>query len=307
MDQKPAAWRTAVHLAAVGIIGCAVTSVQFEAVLVALLTGRSAVIAAVCTAAVAVTISLLAGFAGPARPFVPLTRRARGRWYWAAGVYAFGTAGTVGALVLGSGPEGLSHSWLLAPWGGACYALAAAFFLPHRRTRLATTGAAVALAAALGYGTWAAAQPPTLDAWLTANSVDRALLRVGEPPAGYTLRVGGADEHTFGARYTHPGSPDLRLVVQHPGQDTRRADARGCPVPFGDPVACTDDGDGRQLITYEGAYPTQELRLRRAGLVHIVTLEGHHGDLPAARRILATLRPAKDSELTPLVALPMRP
>ncbi|GGX20340.1 hypothetical protein GCM10010341_47050 [Streptomyces noursei] len=306
MVKKTEAWRIAVHLAAVGVVGCALTAAQFQVVLVALFADSMLVAIAVFIVVAAVVVSLLAGFAVAAAPFVPLARRMRGRWVWAAGVYAFGTVATVGAAALEPSSGGLSHSLLLFPWGGACYALAAAFFLPSTRTRFATLGVTVALAAGIGYDAWAAAQPPTLDAWLTANRVDRALLRVGEPPTGYTLRINGAGEHTFGAGYERPGAPDLQLAVEHPGQDTRRIDANGCPVPIGETIRCTDDGNGRQLITHKGPYDRQELRLSQAGLIHTVTLAGHPADLPAARRILATLRPATDAELTPLLTLPMR-
>ncbi|MEW1656584.1 hypothetical protein [Streptomyces sp. NPDC093707] len=279
---------------------------QYEAVLIAFFSGRVLVAVAVFAIAAALVVGLLAGFARAAAPFVPFTRRWRGRWAWAAGVYASGTVATIGAVALAPEPGGLSHSVLLFPWGGAWYALAAACFLPSARMRLATLGVGVVLAAGVGYGAWASAQPPTLDEWLAANGVDRALLRVGEPPAGYTLRVNGAAEDSFGAQYERPGAPDLHLAVQHPGQDTRRTDASGCPVPVGEVIECTDDGDGRRLITRRGPYEHRELRLRQAGLTYTVTFEGRTVDLSAARRILTTLRPATTAELTPLLTRPMR-
>ncbi|KUL36828.1 hypothetical protein ADL22_23265 [Streptomyces sp. NRRL F-4489] len=305
MAEKPEAWRTAVHLAGVGFVGCALSAAQFWIVLTALLTGKVLVAVVVCTLVAAIMVSLLAGFAGMARPFAPLTRRARGRWAWAGGVYAFGTVGVIAAIAAEPGLDGLSRSNLLFPWGGACCALAAGFFLPGARTRWAALGLTVALAAGLGYHAWSAAQPPTLNEWLTANRVDRALLRVGEPPTGYTLRVNGAGGHAFGAEYVRPGASAIHLSVEQPGRNARRTDARGCPVPFGETIECADDGSGRQLITYKGTYPRQELRLRQAGLIYTLTLEGRRTDLGAARHILSTLRPATDSELAQLVTLPM--
>ncbi|WP_369355780.1 hypothetical protein [Streptomyces sp. cg2] len=278
---------------------------QYEVVLLALFTSRMLVIVTVCAVVVALAIGLLAAFAVAAAPFAPLARRTRGRWVWAAGVYGFGTAATIGAVALQMKSGGIDRSGLLFPLGGACYALAAAFFLPGARMRLATFGATVALAAGVGYDAWASAQPPTLGTWLTANHVDRALLRVGDPPRGYTLRINGAGEHTFGAQYERPGTPDLNLSVEHQGQDTRRTDARGCPVPIGEAIECTDDGDGRQLIAHKGTYEHQELRLRQGGLISTVTVDGRTTDLSAARHILSTLRPATDAELGPLLDLPM--
>jgi hypothetical protein len=94
--------------------------------------------------------------------------------------------------------------------------------------------------------------------------------------------------------------------VERIGHDTRRVDSRGCPVPFGETIRCTDDGDGRQLVTYEDGYERQELRLRRDGLVVTVIVTGSHADLSAARHILSTLRPAADAELAGLLERPMR-
>ncbi|MFI0787533.1 hypothetical protein ACH4Q6_18285 [Streptomyces lydicus] len=297
--------RTVAHLGAVWCVGCALTALQFQAVVLGLFSGPVA-LAAVLLVGPPLAVSLFAGLGTSARAFVPLTRRARGLWGWAVTVYASGTAGAFCVIAASPRDHGLGNSLLLYPYGGVCSALAAAFFLPGARTRLTTTGVAVVLAAVSCYAAWSAAQPPTLQEWLSANGVDRALLRVGDPPAGYTLRVGGASEDGFGAGYERPGAPELRLSVERAGHDARRTDARGCPVPFGETMRCTDDGAGRQLVSYEGDYARQELRLLRAGLVHTVTLRGSGAGLAAARHILSTLRPATDAELAALVALPMR-
>ncbi|UZJ32812.1 hypothetical protein [Streptomyces endophytica] len=307
MVRKTEAGRLVAHLAAVAFVGCALTAVQFQAVLIALFTGRTAALVAVLVVGPALGMTSLAALATSVRTFVPLTRRARGRWAWAAGVYACGTAGAVAVVVANLRDDGLHLTVPLSPWGGLCYALGAAFFLPGTRTRLATLAAAVLLAAGGAYLAWDAARPPTLTEWLTANGVDRGLLRVGEPPSGYALDDVGASESAFGATYIRPGAPDLHLSVERSGHDTRRADARGCPVPFGETIHCADDGDGRQLVTYEGDYPRRELRLRRNGLAHTVTVQGGgRAGLSAARHLLTTLRPATDAELAPLLARPMR-
>ncbi|WP_329400353.1 hypothetical protein OHA45_36350 [Streptomyces lydicus] len=305
MVRKFAGGRTVAHLGAVWCVGCALTALQFQAVVLGLLSGTAA-LATVLVVGPPLAVSLFAGLGTSARAFVPLTRRARGLWGWAVTVYAAGTAGPLCIILVSPRDRGLSSSLLLYPCGGVCAALAAAFFLPGARTRLATLGVTVVFAAVGCYVSWSAAQPPTLPEWLSANGVDRALLRVGDPPAGYTLRVGGASEDGFGASYERPGSPELQLSVEREGHDTRRTDARGCPVPFDERIHCADDGAGRQLVSYEGDYARQELRLRRAGLVHTVTLRGSGAGLPAARHILSTLRPATDAELAALVGLPMR-
>jgi hypothetical protein len=217
-----------------------------------------------------------------------------------------GTAGAFVAAVVNFEINHLENTLPLYVAGGCCYALAAALFLPGTRIRLGALGAAAVLVGGGAYAYWDAAQPPTLDEHLAAHDVDRRLLRVGAPPSGYTLRALGAGEDTFGAEYEHPDSVRLHLGVERAGHDTRRADARGCPVPFGDPIHCVDDGDGRQLLTYEGGYEHQELRLRRDGLVFTVTVEGHHADLSAARHVLSTLRPATDAELAGLLDVPTR-
>ncbi|WP_310728649.1 hypothetical protein [Streptomyces sp. N2A] len=306
MVRKLAAGRLFVHLAAVAFVGCVLTAVQFQAVLIAFFAERTAALVAVLVVGPVLSMASLAALATSARAFVPLTRRARGRWAWAAGVYACGTAGAVAAVAANLRDDGL-HTVLLHPWGGLWYALGAAFFLPGARTRLATLAAAALLAAGGSYLAWEAAQPPTLTEWLTANGVDRALLQVGDLPSGYALDDVGASESSFGATYTRPGAPDLHLSVERIGHDTRRSDARGCPVPFGETIHCSDDGDGRQLVSYEGDYKRRDLRLRRDGLVHTVTVQGSgRTGLSAARHLLTTLRPATDAELTPLLDRPMR-
>ncbi|GEC05909.1 hypothetical protein SSP24_35640 [Streptomyces spinoverrucosus] len=307
MTQTKKAGPAIAHLAAVWLFGCVLTGVQFQAVLIALFAGGTAPLAVVVGGGVAaLAVPALAGLGTAARTIVPLTRRRRGLWAWAVCVHALGTIGAFGVVVVNFQVNRLENGLLLYPAGGICYALAAALLLPDTRVKLGALGAAAALAVGGSYAAWDATRPPTLDEWLTANDVDRALLRIGDPPPGYTLRVLGASEDGFGADYKRPHSDGLHLAVARTGYDTRRADARGCPVPFGEPIHCTDDGGGRQLVTYEGGYEHQELRLRRDGLTYTVTLQGTDNDLTAARHILSTLRPATDGELDRLRELPMR-
>ncbi|MDX3071571.1 hypothetical protein PV364_04125 [Streptomyces sp. MI02-7b] len=299
-----------VHLTAVWFVGCALTAIGFEAVLFGLFTGGAAagVAAAACWAPFAVALLAAPGFA--ARRLSPVTGRRGGVWAWSVGVFGAGTAGVLIAVAVRLHVDGLRNGFVLCVSGGVCYALAAALLLPGARTRIAAVTAAAVFAAAGAWTAWDAGRLPTLDAWIRANGVDRGLLRVGDPPPGYTLRVLGAGEDGFGADYERPGTTAMHLAVERAGHDTRRVDARGCPVPFGGTIRCTGDGGGRRLVTYEGAYERQELRLRRGGLVCTVTLYGPGprpgSGLPAARRVLSTLRPATDAELAPLVRLPLR-
>lgn len=308
IPRRETAGRVIVHLAAVWLVGAFLTQLQLVAVLVALFAGGLTPFTAVVVGVVVIlAAAAFAGLGTAARTTVPLLRRPRGLWAWTAGVYGLGTIGAFVAVVVDFKTNRLDGGIWLYVVGGTCYALAAALFLPSLRVRLGALGAAAALAAGGPYAVWAAAQPPTLDEWITANGVDRAMLQVGDAPPGYTLRVGGASEDGFGADYERPhSSVRLHLGVERTGHDTRRADARGCPVPFGNPIHCEDDGGGRQLVTYEGDYEHQELRLRRDGLVYTVTMDGLRTDLSPARHILSTLRPATDAELGDLVELPMR-
>ncbi|MFD8075085.1 hypothetical protein ACFV3E_20850 [Streptomyces sp. NPDC059718] len=306
IGKSDATTAVAAHLAAVWCVGCALTAVQFQAVLFALFLGRPAVLAVVLACGAALAAALLAGLGRAARSVVPLTRRAAGLWAWTAGVYASGTAGAFAVAVVLHQVDHLADWGVLFTAGGTCHALAAAFLLPGARARLTALAAAAVLAVGGAYAAWDAARPPTLDAWLSANGVDRALLRVGDPPPGYTLHVGGASADGFGARYESTGSPALGIHVERAGHDTRRVDARGCPVPFGQEIHCRDDGGGRLLIVHGGDHPTRELRLPRDGLVHTVSLDGcGEAGLPAARLVLSTLRPATRAELAALVELPM--
>ncbi|MEU1542718.1 hypothetical protein ABZ461_32380 [Actinacidiphila glaucinigra] len=294
------------HLAAVWLAGSALTAVQFQAVSVALFLGRPAVLAVVPVCSVALAAALLASLGRAARSVVPLTRRRAGLCGWTAGVYAFGTAGALAVAVALEHVGALADWGVLSPAGGTCHALAAAFLLPGARARFAALAAAVVLAAGGAYAAWDAARPPTLDEWMSANQVDRALLLVGDPPPGYALHVGRAGADGFGARYESGDSPELSIRVERAGADTRRVDARGCPVPFGQEIHCRDDGGGRLLIARGGTYPLRELRLPQGGLVCTVTVRGSgETGLPAARHVLATLRPATRAELAALVELPM--
>ncbi|GAB3960090.1 hypothetical protein [Streptomyces sparsus] len=300
MGQAGNAVRTGAHLAMVWWVGSLVSGFQLLVLLAALFTGWST-FALVAAVVVPSAVGLLACVGLGARPLVPFTRRTRGLWRWAATVYGLGTIGSVGALTVvrevgseGSGP-------LLFAAGGLCHALAAALQLPGARTRWATLAVAAAVAAGTAYVVRDAATPPTLAQWVSDNNVDTALMRVGEPPPGYTLDVTGAGSDGFGARYQRTGSAGLHLHVARVGHDTRRTDFRGCPVPLGEPVHCTDDGDGRLLVVHgDGGDTRRELRLRRGGLVHTVTFAGSAADLPAARHVLSTLRPATDADLAGL-------
>ncbi|CAL9571109.1 hypothetical protein SUDANB6_04863 [Streptomyces sp. enrichment culture] len=301
------------HLGAVWAAGCVLVAVQVQAALAALFSGGPVAVAGVLAVTV-LSAAALAPLGAAARAVVPLARRPRGPWAWAAGVHALGTTGASGVVMVRFGIDRLAAWPLLLLAGGGCYALAAATFLPGVRVRATALGAAVALAAAGACAAWDAARPPALDTWITANGVDRTLLRVGDPPAGRTLSVQGASEDGFGVDYPplHPAGERsgatglLHLGVARAGHDTRRADARGCPVPYGEPVRCTDDGGGRLLVSYGGDHERRELRLSRGGLVYTVSFPGTRAGLSAARHVLSTLRPATDAELAPLVRLPMR-
>ncbi|AIA00875.1 hypothetical protein [Streptomyces noursei] len=59
-------------------------------------------------------------------------------------------------------------------------------------------------------------------------------------------------------------------------------------------------------MTYDGFTEWRELRLRRGGLVHTVSLSDRPTDLTAARHVLSTLRPATNAELSPLCDQPIR-
>lgn len=297
----------AAHLAVLALVGTAFSHVQLHAVFLALLFFEGAavaVVAVVPVAAVAGGTALFTAVGGLFRQFAPITGRASGRWAWGAGVYTLGTAGVLAVLVvdrqgpgLGSGADVLLH-----PFGGLCHALGAVPFLAGARVRLAALAGAAVLAGGWAYGVWEGSRPLSPGEWLAANRVDRALLRVGDPPPGYTLDVAHASATAFGAGYTHGDARALRLSVERPGTGTgQRVDARGCPVLPGETaVRCTDDGGGRLLVAYGDGRERRELRLLRDGLLHVVALEDPRSDPAAARHVLSTLRPATGAELAPL-------
>ncbi|MFD0431488.1 hypothetical protein ACFQ60_42630 [Streptomyces zhihengii] len=235
---------------------------------------------------------------------MPLTAGRAGLWAWAAGVWALGTLGAA-AVVVGYRVDHLETALPVHLAGGACYAVAAALFVPGARVRLGALGTAAALAAGGGWAALDATRPPTLDEWIAANGVDRAMLRLGDPPPGWTVQVLGASEDGFGADYERAGSPRLHLGVARAGQDHRRADAAGCPSPRR-PGRLHRRRRRTPAGGLGGDRPYRELRLDAGGLVHTVTLDGPGADLAAARRILSLLRPATDAELAGLTELPMR-
>ncbi|MFF8960233.1 hypothetical protein [Streptomyces sp. NPDC014894] len=290
-----------VHLAAVWVVGCALTGVQTLAVMFSLFLDGTSERVALLAAVAAVALVAFASLGNAAHRIVPLARRTHGSWIWAVSVYGPGTAGAAGAAVVNYRINHLDSAFHLYPVGGLCYALVAALVLPGAAIRRGALGTAVALVAGGAYLSWAAAQPPTLDEWIAANGGQRTLLRVGDPPPGYTLRTLGGNEDAFSAEYERPRAPRLHLGVTRSGHADVRADARGCPVPFGETIRCTDDGGGRQLITYAGGYERRQLLLRREGLVFTVTVEGSAAELSGARRVLSTLRPATDAELAGLL------
>ncbi|MFD1832120.1 hypothetical protein ACFSJS_21090 [Streptomyces desertarenae] len=294
----------AAHLAVLALVGTAFAHVQLHAVFLALLFSEGAAVAVVPVAAVAGGTALFTAVGGLFRQFAPITGRASGRWVWGAGVYTLGTAGVLAVLVVDRQGPGLGPGAdvLLHPFGGLCHALGAVPFLAGARVRLAALAGAAVLAGGWAYGVWESSRPLSPEEWLAANRVDRALLRVGDPPPGYALDVAHASATAFGAGYTRGDTRALRLSVERPGTGAGpRVDARGCPVPLGGTaVRCTDDGGGRLLVAYADGHERRELRLLRDGLLHVVALEGPRSDPAAARHVLSTLRPATGAELAPL-------
>jgi hypothetical protein len=307
MAQKNEAGRTFIHLAAIGLVGGALLALELQAGLIALFAGGGGAVALVVGVQTCLGVALFAGLGTAARPLVPSTRSAGGLWAWAAGAYVSGTAGAFCLVWVNHRVNDLENVIALFPAVAACYALAAAFFLPGARRRLTTLAATAVFIVGGGCVTWAATRPPTVDQWIADNRVDRDLLRLGDAPPGYTLTGVGAGTSTFGANYERSPSAHLHLEVRRISYVTERTDTSGCPVPRGTPIHCSDDGAGRQSVTYEGweaGEEHQELRLRSRGLVYIVSPLGTAGDLPAARHILSTLRPATHAELRSLVDLP---
>ncbi|MGQ4516838.1 hypothetical protein [Streptomyces sp. DW26H14] len=314
-------WQRVRFLAVVGLGGAALCAVQYTAVLLALFAGPAALLCAV-GAAVPLGVTVLAGIGTGGRRDLPYLRTRSGLWIWACVVYVGGSAATLALAALAHGPGRDPAPPALLAGSAVCFALSAASFLPGARARLAVLGATAVFAAAAGTAAWAAARPPGTGEWLASHHVDRGLLRLGTAPRGYALGQLAATSDGFSARYDHRGSTGgaLLLTVRRVSYERERTAANGCPVPFGRRSVCADDGGGRQRVRYarpdargvavtpDGAVPpgaTDELRLRRAGIVCIVSYGGGGAfDLNAARHVLMTLRPATGTELAGLRRAP---
>ncbi|MCF3962101.1 hypothetical protein [Streptomyces fuscigenes] len=310
-------WHRAGFFAAVGLGGAVLSTAQWMAVLVALFSGAGAIVAVSCATA-GLGVAVLAAVGTTGRAHLPLLNTRAGLWGWAAAVHVGGTAGALGLLVLGRAPGSEPGLPGLFAGAAACSVLTAAAFLPGVRARLTVLAAALALVGTAATAAWAAARPPTTAEWLADHHVDRRLLMLGAPPAGYRRTGIGASDQQFTAVYgsERAGGGALRLTVRRISYEDERTAANGCPVPYGRRAVCAGDGGGRQRVRYgqpdasgvavvpDGVVPpgaVDELRLRRAGFVYVVADGGGGGlDLRAARHLLATLRPATASELAPL-------
>ncbi|WP_329456580.1 hypothetical protein [Streptomyces sp. NBC_01497] len=316
-------WQRVRFVSVVGLGGAALSAVQYMAVLIALFTGAGPAVGTACLST-ALIVTAFARVATGGRADVPYLRSRSGPWVWALTVYTGGAGGTLGLLALTRGRSADDALTLPGVFLGsaACFGLTAAYFLPGVRTRLAVIGATAVFAASTGTGAWAAARPPTTAQWLAGHHVDRALFRLGTAPAGYTVSGLGAGSDAFGATYRHRAADGgaLRLTVRRISYARERTAANGCPLAVGRRSLCASDGGGRQRVRYaepdasgiaitpDGAVPpgaVDELRLRRSGIVYVVTYDGGGPfDLDAARHVLTTLRPPTAAELSTLVRTP---
>lgn len=304
-DEPPAptgALATASHLFMVWALGTGIFLVLGQLLLLALWGGLSGRWLLVLAAAALVSCLPLASLGRAARGVVPLARTRRGLLAWTSGVFALGTAGTASLVALvWHGPNGApALSTAFYALGGLPYALAAALFHPRRAVRATALTVATAVFGLTAYAGHEAARPPTDQEWLAEARTPAALLRVGDPPPGYTLRTGGATDTSYSATYLRAGHDDISLYVSLPGTGSGLAhlgNGQDCGTYPPETVTCTRDGAGRLFLSA----PTtglHELHLHRADLT-LTVLFHTPADLPKARHILTTTHPITPNTLPP--------
>ncbi|MFI8996301.1 hypothetical protein [Streptomyces sp. NPDC053542] len=219
----------------------------------------------------------------------------RGHLLWSTAVFLLGTAGAAAFGYLLMTPYGMAGTttWQLLLLTGPPYAIAAALLVPRLTLRIGALAAAavVGLAAALlAYADTAATEaaiahptpPPPLP--LTR------LTLVGDRPPGYdgpSLVL--SNRTAFVTRYAEPTGEAIVLRINHAPKDGSRPYDAACDPSLSPSVTCADDGGGRTLVTDRKAR-TRELYVRHGAVDAVASLDTG-ASLPAARRLLTTLRP----------------
>ncbi|MEU3606422.1 hypothetical protein AB0E83_13345 [Streptomyces sp. NPDC035033] len=248
---------------------------------------------------VPLAVGLLATAAIPVRTVVPLCGTTAQRLGWAVLVFVLGTLGVLAGLAAYLKGVDLGSDGTRLVLTGVPYAVAAAFFVPHRWARL---GASAVLAAGVVYGALvgpAQAQQRQNEAEVARYRQNPEVLYLGDAPPGMEVsraRVGpagfGVDYRSLRAGY------DLGYV----GLTVRPAltPTPRCPEPGEETVTCTVDAHGEmtQIRAFPGGRGVTLTRRHRNAEVSVTSETLPE---PGLRRLLDTLHPLSDTELEQLM------
>lgn len=244
------------------------------------------------------TVGLLIVTCVPVRALVPHCETASRRFGWAVAVFVLGTLGVL------AGPAAYDRDVEFGSVGvrfaltGVPYAVAAAFFVPHRWARL---GAVAALAAAVAYGGFvgpAQSRERQREAETARYREHAELLHLAAAPAGMELSRTEAGPGYFRVEYRPTGRNSTGYVDINL-RPTPTPEPR-CPEPVRKGDSCTVDAHGgmRTVRAFPGGSAislTRRLRGAEAGVSSQTLGE------PGLRRLLDTLHPLSDPELRELM------
>lgn len=257
--------------------------------------GAMVPLAALC---VPLTVGLLAVMGTSARTLVPLCGTVRGRVGWAVMVFVLGTLGVAAGLAAYGEDVDLGSAGTRFALVGVPYAVAAAFFVPSRWTRL---GAVAALVAAVAYGGFvgpAQSKERRHEAEIARYREHEELLYMGAPPPGMTVARAWTAAASFTVEYrpTNQNTPGyVDLDVRPPITPSLQ-----CPQLVQKDETCVVDAHGDMVMTRPFTGGADVTLVRRLGQAE-ATVSSQTLDASGLRRLLSTLHPLSDVELEELM------
>ncbi|WNI26662.1 hypothetical protein [Streptomyces sp. ITFR-16] len=244
------------------------------------------------------TVGLLAVMGASARTFVPLCGTVPGRLGWAVTVFVLGTLGVAAGLAAYGEDIDLGSAGLRFALVGVPYAVAAAFFVPSRRTRLAAVAALVAAVVYGGFVGPAQSQERRHEAEIAKYREQEELLYMGAAPSGMTVARAYTDAGYFTVEYR----PTKQDVMGSADLNLRRpiTPSLQCPEPVRKDETCVVDAHGDMVVSHPFTGSVDVTVVRRIGRAE-ATVSSQTLDAPGLRHLLDSLRPLSDAELEELM------